>query len=177
MLDQVEGSVLWLFEANQMCKENLRREALAFGVDPSRLIFAPKLPKLEDHLARYRLADLFLDSSPYNAHTTASDALWAGLPVLSCAGQTFASRVASSLLHAIKIPELSTNTIEDYEKVALNLATDAAKLAELRNRLVQNRHSAPLFDIESYTRGIELAFLQMVRNRRETGIPSPFAVN
>lgn len=177
LLDQVEGSVLWLFEANQMCKENLRREALAFGVDPSRLIFAPKLPKLEDHLARYRLADLFLDSSPYNAHTTASDALWAGLPVLSCAGQTFASRVASSLLHAIKIPELSTNTIEDYEKVALNLATDAAKLAELRNRLVQNRHSAPLFDIESYTRGIELAFLQMVRNRRETGIPSPFAVN
>ena len=177
LLDQVEGSVLWLFEANQMCKENLRREALAFGVDPSRLIFAPKLLKLEDHLARYRLADLFLDSSPYNAHTTASDALWAGLPVLSCAGQTFASRVASSLLHAIKIPELSTNTIEDYEKVALNLATDAAKLAELRNRLVQNRHSAPLFDIESYTRGIELAFLQMVRNRRETGIPSPFAVN
>ena len=177
LLDQVEGSVLWLFEANQMCKENLRREALAFGVDPSRLIFAPKLLKLEDHLARYRLADLFLDSSPYNAHTTASDALWAGLPVLSCAGQTFASKVASSLLHAIKIPELSTNTIEDYEKVALNLATDAAKLAELRNRLVQNRHSAPLFDIESYTRGIELAFLQMVRNRRETGIPSPFAVN
>lgn len=177
LLKQVEGSVLWLFEANELCKANLQREALARGIDPARLVFAPKLPELEDHLARYRLADLFLDSTPYNAHTTANDALWVGLPVLTCAGESFAGRVASSLLHAIELPELAVNSLEEYEAMALKLAKDAPLLEELRNRLDTNRLSAPLFDIETYARDIESAFLQMVKIHREGLSPSSFAVD
>lgn len=176
LLKQVEGSVLWLFEANHLCKANLQREAVAFGMDPSRLVFAPKTPKLEDHLARYRLADLFLDATPYNAHTTASDALWAGLPVLSCAGETFASRVAGSLLHAIELPELAVNTLEEYEAMALKLAKDASLLEELRCRLENNRLSTALYDIEGYTLDIESAFLQMVKTHRDGLSPSSFCV-
>ena len=115
------GSVLWLLEANALVKDNLREEARQRGVDPDRLIFAPKLPSPE-HLARHRLADLFLDTLPYNAHTTASDALWAGLPVLTCAGETFAGRVAGSLLHAVGLPELVTTSLEEYETLARKLS-------------------------------------------------------
>ncbi|MFK5977673.1 MAG: tetratricopeptide repeat protein [Rhizobiaceae bacterium] len=176
LLKQLEGSVLWLFEANPLCKANLQREALALGIGPERLVFAPKLPKLEDHLARYRLADLFLDSTPYNAHTTASDALWSGLPVLSCAGDTFASRVAGSLLCAIELPELAVNSLEEYEAMALKLAKDASLLKELRRRLEANRLSTPLFDIVSYTQDIEAAYLEMVRIHREGLAPSAFSV-
>lgn len=177
LLKQVEGSVLWLYEANKLCKANLQREALACGIDPVRLVFAPKLPKLEDHLARYRVADLFLDSVPYNAHTTANDALWAGLPVLTCVGEAFAGRVASSLLHAIEMPELAVDTLEEYEAMALKLAKDAPLLGKLRSRLNANRLSAPLFDIKTYTRNIETAYLQMVKTYREGLSPSSFAVD
>ena len=177
LLKQVEGSVLWLFEANKLCKANLQREALASGVDPARLVFAPRMPELEDHLARYRLADLFLDSVPYNAHTTANDALWAGLPVLSCAGESFASRVASSLLHAVELPELAVNSLEDYEAMAFKLAQDAPLLEELRCRLKKSRLSAPLFDMETYTHDIESAYLQMVKTHREGLPPSAILVS
>ena len=135
LLHQVEGSVLWLLGDNEGAERNLRKEAQRRGIDPSRLVFAGRLPPAE-HLARHRLADLFLDTLPYNAHTTASDALWAGLPVLTCKGEAFAGRVAASLLHAVGIPELITSNLEDYQTLALKLARDPALLAEIKARLV-----------------------------------------
>src|SRR5262249_42315050 len=123
LLKAVEGSVLWLLEDNPTAAKNLRREADARGVDPTRLIFAPRAP-LDEHLARHRLADLFLDTLPYNAHTTASDAVWAGLPVLTCPGTSFASRVATSLLCTIGLPDLVMETAAAYEAKALELARD-----------------------------------------------------
>ena len=116
---------------------------------------------LEDHLARHRLADLFLDTLPYNAHTTASDALWAGLPVVTCLGNAFAGRVAASLLNAIGLPELVTHSIEDYEALALRLAKDPALLEGDRDRLATNRLTHPLFDTDRFRRHIEAAYLQM----------------
>src|SRR5674476_988124 len=121
ILKQVESSVLWLLEDNPTAASNLRKEAVARGVNPERLIFAKRLP-LAEHLARHRLADLFLDTLPYNAHTIASDALWAGLPILTCLGAAFAGRVAASLLQAIGIPELITSNLEKYQALALKLA-------------------------------------------------------
>ena len=160
ILERVEGSVLWLFEDNQQAAENLRKEAVLRGVDPGRLIFAGRMP-LPEHLARHRLADLFLDTLPYNAHTTASDALWAGLPVLTRIGESFAGRVAASLLNAIRLPELITSSQEEYEALAIELATDPEKLRELKLKLEQNRLSAPLFDIDLFTRHIESAYGEM----------------
>jgi protein O-GlcNAc transferase len=121
LLRKVDGSVLWLLRANAAAEENLRREAAARGVDPMRLVFAEQIV-LSEHLARHRLADLFLDTLPYNAHTTASDALWAGLPVLACLGNSFAGRVAASLNHAVGLPELVTQSLDEYEALALQLA-------------------------------------------------------
>ena len=138
LLKAVEGSVLWLFRDNRDAETNLRKEAAARGIDPTRLVFADRLP-LDDHLARHRLADLFLDTLPYNAHTTASDALWAGLPVLTCRGKTFAGRVAASLLTAVGLPELLTDSLEEYEALALRLATDPLLRSGLRERLRKNR--------------------------------------
>ena len=129
ILKKVEGSVLWLFESDAKAASNLRQEVLTRGVNPERLIFAKRLPLLGEHLARYRSADLFLDTLPYNAHATASDALWAGLPVLTCLGETFAGRVAASLLNAIDLPELVTTTPEAYEAFAIELA-DAPRQAK-----------------------------------------------
>src|SRR5471030_3111665 len=123
ILKKVEGSVLWLLEDSAAAAANLRREAASRGVGPDRLVFAGRMP-LPEHLARHRCADLFLDTLPYNAHTTASDALWAGLPVLTSLGGTFAGRVAASLLHAIALPELITASLPDYEQLAVLLATD-----------------------------------------------------
>jgi len=120
VLKQIEGSVLWLLETNSKGASNLQKEATQREVSADRLVFAKDMP-LVDHLARHRLADLFLNTLPYNAHTTASDALWAGLPVLTCLGETFAGRVAASLLNAIHLPELTTTTLEDYERWRLNL--------------------------------------------------------
>ena len=160
LLHAVEGSVLWLLRDNESAERNLRKEAQARGIDPARLVFASRL-LLEDHLARHRLADLFLDTLPCNAHTTASDALWAGLPVLTREGTAFAGRVAASLLNAIGLPDLVTHSIEDYEALALRLAKDRSLLEEYRNRLATNRLTHPLFDTERFRRYIEAAYLQM----------------
>jgi len=160
LLQAVPGSVLWLLQDNPWTADNLRREAQARGVAPDRLVFAPRC-KLREHLARHRLADLFVDTLPYNAHTTTSDALWAGLPVLTCAGRSFAARVAGSLLLAIGLPELITHSVAEYEALALKLAGDPALLAGLRERLARNRLTTPLFDCERYARHLEAAYEEM----------------
>ena len=134
ILKQVEGSVLWLLEDNPTAASNLKKEAVTRGVYAERLIFAKRVPP-RDHLARHRLADLFLDTLPYNGHTTASDALWAGVPVLTCLGETFAGRVAASLLHAIGLPELITTTLDAYEQMAIDLATHPEKLGSIKRKL------------------------------------------
>ena len=160
ILKQVDGSVLWLLEDNAIAASNLRKEAEIRGVHPERLIFAKRTPS-SHHLARHRLADLFLDTLPYNAHTTANDALWAGLPVLTQIGETFAGRVAASLLTAIGLPELITSTPQEYEGLAIELATNPDKLAHIKRKLAGNRLTKPLFDIQRYTRHIEAAYTAM----------------
>lgn len=175
LLARVDSSVLWLLCEREATESNLRREAAARGIDPSRLIFARRVP-LEDHLARHRLADLFLDTLPYNAHTTASDALWAGLPVLTCCGQTFAGRVAASLLQAIGMPDLITDDLEAYEGLALRLASKPSLLNELRDRLRRNRLSHPLFNTDRYRRHIEAAYVQMWQRWQRKQNPISFAV-
>jgi protein O-GlcNAc transferase len=175
LLHAVQGSVLWLSGDNESAERNLRKEAQARGINPARLVFAGRLP-LEDHLARHRLADLFLDTLPYNAHTTASDALWVGLPLLTREGTAFAGRVAASLLNAIGLPELVTHGIEDYEALALKLARDPALLAEIKAKLARNRNIYPLFDTERFRRYIEAAYLQMWEIWQRGEQPRSFAV-
>jgi protein O-GlcNAc transferase len=160
ILGACPGSVLWLLGRNHWATTNLTREAAARGVDPARIIFAPKLATAE-HLARHRLADLFLDTLPYNAHTSASDALWAGLPVITCEDETFAGRVAASLLRAIELPELVTSSASDYETLACSLYQDRSRLTALRARLAHNRVTAPLFDTRRFARRMEAAYRQM----------------
>ena len=160
MLESIPGSVLWLLELNPWVARNLRREAAARGVDPSRLIFAPMV-LLAEHLGRLSAADLFLDTLPYNAHTSTSDSLWAGLPVLTCVGETFASRVAASLLAAVGVPELITRSLAEYEALGLRLARVPGELAELRRRLSRNRDTAPLFDTPRFVRNLEAAYEAM----------------
>jgi protein O-GlcNAc transferase len=161
LLKSVEGSVLWLSENNTPAADNLRKEAIGLDVNPERIVFAKRLTSSADHLARHRLADLFLDTLPYNAHTTASDALWAGLPVLTQIGNTFAGRVAGSLLNAINLPELITETPEEYERLAIDLAMHTERLATIKQKLVENRLSTPLFDTKLFTRHIEAAYIAM----------------
>lgn len=163
LLGAVEDSVLWLFKVADEAETNLRREAQKRGVDPNRLVFAEPLP-LAEHLARVRLADLFLDTFNYNAHTTASDALWAGVPVVTKLGQSFSARVGGSLLNAVGLPELITETPEEYERLALALATNPTKLSAIKARLKKNRLKAPLFDSERFTRHIEDAYEQAYRS-------------
>ena len=160
ILLQVEDSVLWLLSDNPETKANLQREASARNIDPQRLIFA-KLILPADHLARHALADLFLDTVPCNAHTTASDALWTGLPLLTCMAETFSGRVAASLLHAIGLPELVTTTLEDYERLAVDLALHPEKLAQLKDKLSNNRSAAPLFNTKLFTQHLETAYEEM----------------
>jgi len=160
LLNNVPGSVLWLLGVSPLVPVNLGREAAAQGVAPERLVFAPRLP-LAEHLARHRLADLFLDTLPYNAHVTASDALWAGCPVLTMAGQTFPSRVAGSLLRTIGLPELITTSLQEYEELALRLARDGDLLNELRARLQANRKTSRLFDGGQFARSLEQAYVKM----------------
>jgi predicted O-linked N-acetylglucosamine transferase (SPINDLY family) len=160
ILSHVPGSVLWLLGDNPAAIRNLRREAAARRVDPQRLVFADRIA-LPEHLARQRVADLFIDTLPCNAHTTASDALWAGLPVLTCRGEAFAGRVAASLLTAIGLPQLITSTLDQYEELAVRLAGDPNELAEIRQTLAANRLTAPLFDTPLYTRHIEAAFAEI----------------
>ncbi len=175
LLRAVPGSVLWLLQDNPWTAENLRGQAQARDVSPDRLVFAPRC-KLPEHLARQRLADLFLDTLPYNAHTTTSDALWAGLPVLTCAGRSFAARVAGSLLRAAGLPELVTHSIEDYEALALKLARDPGLLAGIRRKLAANRLTTPLFDCERYCRHLEAAYQHMWRTWQNGEPPRPIAV-
>ena len=162
ILKQVEGSVLWLLEGASAASNNLKKEASARGISSERLIFAKRMP-LPEHLARHKLADLFLDTLPYNAHTTASDALWAGLPVLTCIGETFSGRVAASLLNAIHLPELITTTTEAYEQMAIDLAAHPEKLAAIKYKLAENRLTTPLFDTKLFTKHIEAAYTEMYR--------------
>jgi protein O-GlcNAc transferase len=169
ILKQVGGSVLWLLGDNPTVAANLRREAAARGVDPERLIFASRM-LLPDHLERHRLADLFLDTLPYNAHTTASDALWTELPVLSQIGSTFAGRVSASLLNAIGAPELIVATPEAYERLAIDLASNPKLLAAIKQKLAANRLVAPLFDTQRFARHIEAAYTQM-HQRHLAGLP------
>jgi predicted O-linked N-acetylglucosamine transferase (SPINDLY family) len=175
LLRQVEGSVLWLLEDNAAAVGNLRREAERRGVAPERLVFAPRI-NLDEHLARHRLADLALDTLPYNAHTTASDALWAGLPLITCPGASFQARVAGSLLHAIGLPELITPDLDEYEALALRLARDPAALAAIREKLAQQRTTAPLFDTGRFARHIESAYRTMWQRYQRGEPPAAFAV-
>jgi protein O-GlcNAc transferase len=175
LLRAVEGSVLWLLRDNPDAETNLRREARARGVDPARLVFAERAP-LDQHLARHRLADLFLDTLPVNAHTTASDALWAGLPVVTCCGSNLSSRVAASLLRAVGLPELATHDLLQYEALALHLARDRSFLDDLRARLDGNRLTHPLFDTDRFRRHIEAAYTTMWETSQRGEPPRSFAV-
>ena len=157
ILKAVNGSVLWLLQDNPTATNNLRKEAERRGVDPTRLVFAPRM-NLEEHLARHRLADLFIDTMPCNAHTTASDALWAGLPILTQIGQSFAARVAASLLNTMDLSELVTKTSEEYESKAVDLANNPLKLAQIKKKLEQNRRTSPLFNGQLFARHIEAAY-------------------
>jgi predicted O-linked N-acetylglucosamine transferase (SPINDLY family) len=175
ILRGVDGSVLWLLADHRATMDNLGKEAAARGVDPKRLVFARRMPPAE-HLARHRVADLFLDTLPCNAHTTACEALWAGLPLLTRIGETFAGRVAASVLGAIGLRELITETAADYERRAVALAGDPARLAALRGRLAQNRLTKPLFDTRLFTRHMEAAFVAMHRRHQEGGRPDHISV-
>jgi predicted O-linked N-acetylglucosamine transferase (SPINDLY family) len=176
LLQQVGGSVLWLLEDNPAATRNLRHEAEARGIASGRLVFAPRVNPA-DHLARHRAADLFLDTLPYGAHTTASDALWAGLPVLTCLGPTFAGRVAASLLTAAGLPELVTHSLDEYERLAANLAHDREALLLLSKKLARNRDTCALFDTARFTRHFEAALTTMRERQREGKTPAHFAID
>lgn len=175
ILAAVPGSVLWLLEDNRPAAENLCREAAARGVAPERLVFAARAGS-EVHLARHRLADLFLDTLPYNAHTTASDALWSGLPLVTCAGRSFASRVGASLLSAVGLCELITHSLEEYQTLAVQLARSPARLDALRTRLTGRREALPLFDTPGFCRHLEAAYRHMWLRHEEGGAPESLAV-
>jgi len=172
LLQSVPKSVLWLLECNRWAKQNLSNEAQARGIDPDRLVFAPRVP-IAEHLARHALADLFLDTLPYNAHTTTSDALWMGVPVITCPGETFTSRVAGSLLQAAGLPELITSSLAEYEILALRLATEPALLQSVKHKLQASRDSMPLFDMPVFTRKLEQAYRHMWQ-RWQDGQPASF---
>jgi len=175
LLGAVEGSVLWLLEDNPAATANLRREAEARGVGTDRLVFAPRM-RFEDHLARHSLADLFLDTMPCTAHTTASDALWMALPVLTVVGPTFAGRVAASLLSAAGLPELAAPSLEAYEGTARELARNSERLAGLKSKLVRDHYSNALFDTARFTRHLESAFTTMWERYRRGQPPAAFSV-
>jgi protein O-GlcNAc transferase len=175
LLQRVEGSVLWLLQDNSAVARNLKREAQARGLSPDRLVFATRLEPPE-HLARQRLADLFLDTLPYNAHTTASDALWIGLPILTTPGATFAGRVAASLIAAAGVPELIAPSLEAYEAQALTLAREPEALAAIKAKLAANRESCALFDTARIARHLEAAFTRMHERWRAGEQPASFAV-
>lgn len=175
LLAAVEDGVLWLLDDNDTARRNLRAAATARGLDPARLVFARRVQPA-DHLARHRLADLFLDTLPYNAHTTASDALWAGVPLVTCQGRQFDGRVAASLLQTIGLPELVTGALEQCEALALALARDRPRLKALRDRLEENRMTSPLFDIDAFRVAIEQAYLRMVKSVRAGQRPESFSI-
>jgi predicted O-linked N-acetylglucosamine transferase (SPINDLY family) len=171
------GSCLWLRAASPAVISNLRREALAYGIAAERLVFAALVPQMADHLARMRLADLFLDTAPYNGHATVANALWAGLPVITCLGNTFAGRVAASLLRAAGLPQLIARDLIEYERIGHEYARDVQLRRRLRRELLNRRRTAPLFDTARYRRGLEAAFIGMhARLRRGEG-PASFDVS
>lgn len=176
ILGKTEGSVLWLREDNPATRANLLREAQQRGVAADRLIFAGRVPDMADHLARYRLADLFLDTFYFNAHTTASDALWAGLPLLTCLRNSFAGRVAASLLTAVGMPELITASADEYERKALKLASNPALLSSLKQKLAANRTTQPLFDTAPFTRRLESAYTMMWQRQQRGETPDQMAI-
>jgi predicted O-linked N-acetylglucosamine transferase (SPINDLY family) len=176
ILKAVNASVLWLLEDNPAAAINLQKEAALRGVDPTRLVFAKRMD-LPEHLARHKAADLFLDTLPYNAHTTASDALWAGLPVLTCTGESFASRVAASLLNAIGLPELVTQTQGQYELLAIELATNPDKLKNIKAKLERNRMTTPLFDTQLFTKHLEEAYTNMYERYQADLEPEHFYID
>ena len=153
--------MLWLPKSNKTAIQNLKHEAVKYGIDESRLIFASRLELKEDHLKRIQSADLFLDTLPFNAHTTASDALRVGLPVLTCIGESFTSRVAASLLNAVNLPELITTSQEEYEALAIELAKNPGKLKNIKDKLNSNLPTAPLFNTPLFTKHIESAYKTM----------------
>jgi predicted O-linked N-acetylglucosamine transferase (SPINDLY family) len=175
LLSSVEGSVLWLLEGHPAAASNLRNEAEACGVASNRLVFAKRAP-LDQHLARLKHADLVLDTLPYGAHTTASDALWVGVPVLTCLGTSFAGRVAASLLSAAGLPELITHSLEDYERCARELALNPAAVAGLKVKLAKNRTSVALFDTARITRNLEAAYGMMWERQQHGEAPATFWV-
>ena len=175
LLRDVEGSVLWLLGDNPAAIANLAREADARSISARRLIFAPRVPP-EEHLARFGLADLFLDTLPYNAHTTASDALWTGVPVITCMGETFASRVAASLLRAAGLPDLIADSLEDYRTRSLELGRDRGALARLKARVALAHSGSPLFDTAGFTRHLEAAYTHMWQRRQQGDAPRGFDV-
>jgi protein O-GlcNAc transferase len=175
LLRSVEHGVLWLFARHEIVKDNLRREAALRAIDPTRLVFMEELPH-DEYLARHALADLFLDTAPYNAHATGSNALWTGLPLLTCQGNTLAGRVGTSLLHAVALPELVTNSLEDYEALARKLATDRELLQSIRRKLEENRGTCPLFDTDRFRRHLETAYSMMWEFHLRGESPRSFAV-
>jgi protein O-GlcNAc transferase len=177
IIKAVDRSVIWLSTTNDDAVKNLRKEAIRTGVDPDRLIFAPRTESFGDHLARQRVADVFLDTLPYNAHTTAADALWAGLPVVTCRGATFPGRVAASMLDALGLPELVADSGEQYEALALRLAREPAYLSTVRAKLTDNRRNHPLFNTVRFTRHLEQAYLTMIERHRSGQSPRSFSVD
>ena len=163
LLQQVPNSVLWLLDCNSLAKANLIKEAELRGISKDRLIFAPRVAMAE-HMARQTCADLFLDTLPYNAHTTTSDALWMGLPVLTCSGETFASRVAGSLLHAAELPELVTYSLQEYKAKALQLANNPEELQRIKTHLTSKHEKLPLFDTEKFARDLEQIYTELWQN-------------
>jgi predicted O-linked N-acetylglucosamine transferase (SPINDLY family) len=168
ILKQVDDSVLLIYISKESARINLTKEIVLRGIQPNRLIFAERVP-MPEYLARYRVADLFLDTHPYNAHTTTSDALRMGLPVLTYMGNSFASRVAASLLNAVNLPELITTTQEHYESLAIELATNPEKLKIIKDKLVDNLATAPLYDTQLFARHLESAYLSMY-DRYQNGL-------
>ncbi len=169
ILMRVAESTLYIYSESEIVDRNLRREAKKCGVESDRITFGRRLAR-DSYLARFRAMDLFLDTFPYNAGTTASDALWAGLPVLTCAGESFASRVATSLLQAIELPELIASSVEQYEHLAVQLAQEPERLSQIKSKLERNRASARLFDTRLFAASLEAAYCKMME-RSEAGLP------
>jgi predicted O-linked N-acetylglucosamine transferase (SPINDLY family) len=176
LLGQIEGSVLWLRNIKGKAADNLRREAEKRGIAGERIVFARRAERMEDHLARHRLADLFLDTPHYNAHASACDALWAGLPLITCVGAAFAGRVGASVLRAAGLPELVTTSLADYEALALRLAREPDTLAAIKARVAGQRLTAPLFDTARFTRHLEAAYATMWQRYQNGEPPQAFAV-
>jgi protein O-GlcNAc transferase len=176
LLRNVDGSVLWLRSDHRDVVRNLRREAEFRGVAPERVVFARRIPEMGDHLSRLRLADLFLDTLPYNAHATACGALWVGLPLVTCIGGAFAGRVGASLLRSVGLPELIAGSLAEYEQLAHSLACNPERLALIKAKLMRNRDTAPLFDTKRFARDLEGAYVA-TWERQQSGLPpADFAV-